>query len=84
MAEKEAGECGAGLRKEAVILKTAEKEKKQTDTPPASPENSANPLFQYGASVLTEFNEKHSKIKDLRLSIISNNLTRESNFEILS
>lgn len=26
-----------------------------------------------GASVLTELNEKHSKIKGLRLSIISNN-----------
>ena len=48
MAEKEAGECGAGIRKEAVILKTAEKEKKQTDTPPASPENSANPLISRG------------------------------------
>ena len=48
MAEKEAGECGAGIRKEAVILKTAEKEKKQTDTPPASPENNTNPLISRG------------------------------------
>lgn len=37
-----------GVRVKAVILKTAEKEKKQTDTPPASPENSANPLISRG------------------------------------